>query len=145
MVEWIEKEGTKIDINSHNNVDLLIESMRSSENTFKAIAESLVPYYRKIKNYDEKAINRFLGGDGQKILNEIMDLLKDIKEWDENEIDAALKNYQEKNDFSIPAVNQPIRIALTGSTKSPSIGLTLSFFSKDESLNRINNLLSKIA
>ena len=135
-------ELISIDINSHNNVDLLIESMRSSENTFKAIAESLVPYYRKIKNYDEKAINRFLGGDGQKILNEVKDLLKDIKDWDENEIDAALKNYQEKNDFSIPVVNQPIRIALTGSTKSPSIGLTLKIFGKKESLKRIGSILS---
>ena len=127
-----------IDINSHDNVDLLIESLRTSENTLKAIAESLIPYYRKIKNYDEKAINRFLGDEGQKILVEIKDLLKDIKEWDENEIDAVLKNYQEKNDYSIPMVNQPIRIALTGSTKSPSISLTLKIFGKNESLKRID-------
>ena len=131
-----------IDINNHNNVDLLIESMRTSENTLKAIAESLIPYYTKITNYDEKAINKFLGDEGQGILIKIKDLLSNIEEWDENEINLVLKNFQEKNEYSIPKVNQPLRIALTGSTKSPSIGLTLEIFGKNKSLKRIDAILS---
>ncbi len=131
-----------IDINNHNNVDLLIESMRTSENTLKAIAESLIPYYTKITNYDEKAINKFLGDEGQGILIKIKDLLSNIEEWDENEINLVLKNFQEKNEYSIPKVNQPLRIALTGSIKSPSIGLTLEIFGKNRSLKRINAILS---
>ena len=131
-----------IDINNHNNVDLLIESMRTSENTLKAIAESLIPYYTKITNYDEKAINKFLGDEGQGILIKIKDLLSNIEEWDENEINLVLKNFQEKNEYSIPKVNQPLRIALTGSIKSPSIGLTLEIFGKNRSLKRIDAILS---
>ena len=130
-----------IDIHSHNNVDLLIESMRTSDNTLKAIAESLIPYYAKNINYDEKAINKFLGDEGQAILFEIKVLLTNVEEWDENEIDLVLKNFQEINKYSIPQVNQPIRIALTGSTKSPSIGLTLKIFEKNESLKRIDAIL----
>ena len=45
-----------------------------------------------------------------------------------------LKEYQASNSLKVPEVNQPIRIALTGSTKSPSLGLTLSLFDKEESL-----------
>ena len=130
-----------IDIHSHNNVDLLIESMRTSDNTLKAIAESLTPYYSKDINYDEKAINKFLGEEGQAILFEIKVLLTNVEEWNENEIDLVLKNFQETNKYSIPQVNQPIRIALTGSTKSPSIGLTLKIFEKNESLKRIDAIL----
>ena len=130
-----------IDIHSHNNVDLLIESMRTSDNTLKAIAESLTPYYSKDINYDEKAINKFLGEEGQAILFEIKALLTNVEEWNENEIDLVLKNFQETNKYSIPQVNQPIRIALTGSTKSPSIGLTLKIFEKNESLKRIDAIL----
>ena len=130
-----------IDIHSHNNVDLLIESMRTSDNTLKAIAESLIPYYSKDINYDEKAINKFLGEEGQAILFEIKVLLTNVEEWNENEIDLVLKNFQETNKYSIPQVNQPIRIALTGSTKSPSIGLTLKIFEKNESLKRIDAIL----
>ena len=49
-----------------------------------------------------------------------------------------------KNDLSVPAVNQPIRIALTGSTKSPSLGLTLMIFGKNKSMERIDKLLNTI-
>ena len=41
-------EEISIDINNHNNVDLLIESLRTSENTPKGIAESLRPYYEEV-------------------------------------------------------------------------------------------------
>ena len=38
-------------------------------------------------------------------------------------------------------VNQPLRIAMTGSTNSPSLGLTLSLFHKDEAIKRIDKLI----
>ena len=62
--------------------------------------------------------------------------------WNEEEIDVMLKEYQASNSLKVPEVNQPIRIALTGSTKSPSLGLTLSLFDKEESLKRIEKLIN---
>jgi glutamyl-tRNA synthetase len=44
--------------------------------------------------------------------------------------------------LSTPQINQPIRIALTGGTKSPSLGLTLSLFNKSEALERIDALIT---
>ena len=59
--------------------------------------------------------------------------------------DNVLKEYQLKNELSVPEVNQPIRIALTGSTKSPGLGLTLSIFTKNKAIERINKLLDKLS
>ena len=131
-----------IDINNHINVNLLIESMRSADNNFSEIAKALKPYYQDIDTYDEKAIQKFLKD--KSILSNIKDILDGISEWDENSIDEALKDYQSKNELSVPAVNQPIRIALTGSTKSPSLGLTLVIFGKNKSIERIDKLLNTI-
>ena len=74
-----------------------------------------------------------------------VDSIQDIwigADWNEKEIDDALKEYQASNSLKVPEVNQPIRIALTGSTKSPSLGLTLSLFDKEESLKRIEKLIN---
>ncbi len=131
-----------IDINNHINVNLLIESMRSADNNFSEIANALKPYYQDIDTYDEKAIQKFLKD--KSILSNIKDILDGISEWDENSIDEALKDYQSKNELSVPSVNQPIRIALTGSTKSPSLGLTLVIFGKNKSIERIDKLLNTI-
>ncbi len=132
-----------IEMEDHSNLDLMINAMRSSENTLSGIAESLIPYFKDISSYDENAINKFLS-DGSDILANINDVLLKIDDWNENNIDAVLKTFQTNNDLPVPNVNQPIRIALTGSTRSPSLGLTLSIFGKDQSITRIQNLINKL-
>ena len=130
-----------IDINDHPNTDLLIASMRTFENTLSDIAKALRPYFMDVSEYDEKAIEKFLSN-GTKILEDIYELLETITDWNEEQIDLMLKDYQALNNLKVPEVNQPIRIALTGSTKSPSLGLTLSLFDKKESVKRIKKLIS---
>lgn len=129
-----------IEMEDHPNLDLMINAMRSSENTLSGIAESLIPYFKDITSYDENAIDKFLS-DGIDTLVNIKDILLKIDDWNENNIDAALKTFQTNNNLPVPKVNQPIRIALTGSTKSPSLGLTLSIFGKDQSITRIQNVI----
>ena len=138
-------EDLSIDIDSHQNVDLLLSSMRTVESTFKKIADDLIPYYFEVNTYNQQAIDKFVDNEGLKILNDLSGILLSIDEWSENNIDNALKNYQNENNCPVPKVNQPIRIALTGSTKSPSLGLTLAIFGKNEALKRINNLIDRIS
>ena len=133
-----------IDIDNHQNVDLLLSSMRTVESTFKKIANDLIPYYFEVNTYNQQAIDKFVDNEGLKILNDLSGILLSIDEWSENNIDNALKNYQNENNCPVPKVNQPIRIALTGSTKSPSLGLTLTIFGKNEALKRIDYLIDHI-
>ena len=133
-----------IDIDNHQNIDLLLSSMRTVESTFKKIADDLIPYYFEVNTYNQQAIDKFVDNEGLKILNDLSGILLSIDEWSENNIDNALKNYQNENNCPVPKVNQPIRIALTGSTKSPSLGLTLAIFGKNEALKRIDNLIDHI-
>ena len=94
-----------------------------------------------VVEYDQKAIDKFVDIEGQKILKDLNEILSTIDNWNENAIDLVLKNYQNTNNYSVPKVNQPIRVALTGSTKSPSLGLTLSLFEKGNALKRIQTLI----
>ena len=139
---FLKKIG--IEIEDHPNLDLIINAMRSSGNTLSGIAESLVPYFKDIPAFDTKAIDKFLS-EGTGILEDIMDILLKVDNWNETTIDSVLKNYQNEYNLPVPKVNQPIRIALTGSTKSPSLGLTLSIFGKEESIKRIQNLIDLIS
>ena len=137
-------EKIDIDIEDHSNIDLLINAMKSSENTLSGIAQSLIPYYKDRITYDEKAISKFLSNSNS-IIEDIRDLLSNLDNWNESTLDSALGTYQSDNNLTIPKVNQPIRIALTGSTKSPSLGLTLALFGKDKSLERIEDLIEHLS
>ena len=64
--------------------------------------------------------------------------------WDEQSIDNVLADTQASLDLPTPKLNQPIRIAMTGSTQSPSLGLTLCLFGKEESNKRIQKALDHL-
>ena len=136
-------ENFNINVEDHFDADLLISSMRSSSNTLRGIASDLKPYYLDEIEYDDKAISKFVDDVGINILSDLKEILSNIFDWNEKNLDIALKNYQSEHELPIPKVNQPIRIALTGSTRSPSLGLTLVLFGKDKSLDRISKLLIK--
>ncbi len=135
-------EEMSININDHFNQDALINAMKTSSNTLRGIAQELRPYYLDVENYDQKALDKFIGDDGKQILSDLLNILGNVTQWDENNLDHTLKSYQTEKNYSVPQVNQPIRIALTGSTKSPSLGLTLYLVGKENSLDRLSKLLN---
>jgi glutamyl-tRNA synthetase len=130
-----------INLNDHPKKDLLIESMRSSSNTLKGVSKNLVCYFKDIDTYDKKAIDKFIGS-SDKIINDLKNKIVELDIWEEDSLDNLLLEYREEHDLPIPKVNQPIRIALTGSTNSPSLGTTLYLFKKEEVLKRLDDLIS---
>jgi glutamyl-tRNA synthetase len=130
-----------INLNDHPKKDLLIESMRSSSNTLKGVSKNLVCYFKDIDTYDKKAIDKFIGS-SDKIINDLKNKIVELDIWEEDSLDNLLLEYREEHDLPIPKVNQPIRIALTGSTNSPSLGTTLYLFEKEEVLKRLDDLIS---
>jgi glutamyl-tRNA synthetase len=136
-------QAINIDLYAHDKYEVLIDAMRSSGNTYIEVADNLICYYEKPRSYNQKAIDKFIG-DSIEILNDLKDCLINTNNWSEDNLDKMLSSYRESKDLSIPKVNQPLRIALTGSTNSPSLGLTLSLFEKSEVLERINKLIEFI-
>ena len=128
-----------IDINSHAKTKDLIISMRSSANTLDGISSNLACYFEGVSEYNIKAIDKFIESD--EILLNLKNKLSSLDDWTEANLDELLTKYRNEMDLSVPKVNQPIRIALTGSTNSPSLGMTLYLFSKQEVLKRIDALI----
>jgi glutamyl-tRNA synthetase len=129
-----------IDYSQYNQIDDLIVAMRSVKPNLLLIAESLIPYLDTFKEYDKKGVNKFLIG-SEETLNLVMEALNSINNWNEAEIDEALSKIQANLGLTTPKMNQPIRIALTGSTQSPSLGLTIKLMGKDKSIQLLKNAL----
>ena len=138
---FLEKKD--IEVEDHPKAELLIESMRSSANTFEGVASNLICYYQDISAYNLKAIEKFIGNSVE-ILDDLKDRLTNLESWTEASLDEVLLEYRSEKDLSVPKVNQPIRIALTGSTNSPSLGMTMFLFEKDEVIKRINDLIALV-
>ena len=132
-----------IDIDTHQHLELLINSMRSSAHTLSGIATNLVPYFKDIDSYDQKALEKFVAPDPT-ILSYIHDALNKIENWNEEVLDNEMNIIKEELNLKVPQINQPVRIALTGSTNSPSLGTTMYLFGREETLIRIKALIESL-
>ncbi|MDA9652349.1 glutamate--tRNA ligase [Pseudomonadota bacterium] len=141
LLPFLGKQNINLD--SKENGDEILEAMRTSKPTLAGIAKDLRPYFFNVDGYDEKAKQKFLVG-SENALEFIQRKLNGLQTWDESSIDSALADTQAALDLSTPKLNQPIRIAMTGSTQSPSLGLTLCLFGREESNARIQNALDHL-
>ena len=137
-------ECFEIDLTQKQNSNKIIEAMRSSKPTLLGVAKDLIPYFFQVDSYDEKAANKFLSG-SEPVLEYVQRKLNKLEAWNEESIDHALQEAQTALSLPTPKLNQPIRIAMTGSTQSPSLGLTLSLFDLVEVNNRIDAALKYLA
>ena len=100
-------------------------------------------YFQDINEYNQKAVDKFIGSSNETLVD-LKERLINLDDWNEDSIDKLLVTYREEKQLSVPKVNQPLRIALTGSTNSPSLGMTLSLFEKEEAISRIEKLINFI-
>ena len=138
---FMKAEGINEDLTNYKKILL---AMRTSKTNLKDIARATRPFFFELDGYDEKGVNKFLN-ESLETLNFAYKLLSKIPEWNETELDIALINVRDYFNLPIPKVNQPMRIALVGSTVSPSLGLTLELFGKEKSLERIQKAIDFIS
>lgn len=95
--------------------------------------------------YDPAAVKKVLEkGDGQGYaqLAAVLPVLEGLKDWSAGAIDAALKQFCDARGAKLGDVAQPLRVAITGGTVSPSIGESLVLLGKAKTLARVRRCLA---
>lgn len=92
--------------------------------------------------YEEKAVRKVLTDEAKARLAEIRELLAGLEAFDEPSLENTLNSYMERNEIGFKHIAQPVRVAITGRTRSPGLFETLAILGKDKSLNRIDTALS---
>ncbi len=98
--------------------------------------------------YDVKALEKVLvknAGEGREVLIELLQVIHDIPDWSAEAIEAAVKQFAKQKSIGMGKVAQPLRVAVSGSTVSPPIGLTLEILGRGATADRIRNCLTACA
>ncbi len=98
--------------------------------------------------WDDKAIRKVLAKNdnaGWATLQKLHPALKQIPEddWSADRIERFVKEFAESEQTKMGNVAQPIRVAVSGSTVSPPIGITLEILGHDRTLTRIERCLEQ--
>ncbi|MEC9373116.1 MAG: glutamate--tRNA ligase family protein, partial [Planctomycetota bacterium] len=96
--------------------------------------------------YDAKAVDKVIAkGDGVTTLASLRDILAGVSPFEPAPIQTALESFAQERSLSMGKVAQPLRVALTGTTVSPSIDATIAVVGKDETLRRIDRVIERFA
>lgn len=114
-------------------------------NNLSEIGEK-VKMFLELPDYDAKILI-FKKSDLQTTklaLQKVSKKLTDLKQWSMENIKAALSDVVTENKLTNGDVFWPIRVAVSGSEKSPSPEEIMEVLGKDESLSRINIAITKL-
>ncbi len=140
-----ELEFFGVFISDHDKREILIDSLKERSKTLKEMADAAKKILNAPKEYDEKALKKFIKEETVDILKKFLLFLKEAKElhlpvdWEE-----FVKSFMQKEDLKLKQLAQPLRIALVGDTVSPSIYDVLSVVGKEGVIFRIEKLLNQI-
>ena len=111
-----------VDISEHSQKDALVDSLRERAKSIKELAQSALTIAKAPTSYDEKSINKFMKGEALETLEEYLSGLKDAGELKSvEEFETNAKTFLEAKGLGLGKLAQPIRIAVVGSSVSPSV------------------------
>jgi glutamyl-tRNA synthetase len=107
------------------NLVKVVEALRARSKTLVEMADKATCFYQAGAEYDAKAASKFLTADILPVLEYFHAQLAEMVDWTEEKLHPVVQETLEKFSLKMPKLAQPLRIALTGNTQSPSLDLTL--------------------
>lgn len=121
----------------------LFNAQKERAKTFKEMAEQSRFFYHKEIVYDEVAM-KHLKPEAKTPLKELKKMFEKLEEWETEKLHQIIQDVSEKLELKMGKVAQPLRVAITGGTSSPSIDITLQLIGKEKVLQRIEQALTRI-
>ncbi len=143
----LQTQLARLDISCHEQAKLaaVCAAQVARSKTMQEMAEYSLYFFNDSFYFNADAVSKHLDEPGLARLADFNTHLKNHQEWSAESLKQLLKHFLKEQALGFAKIAQPLRIALTGNTNSPSIDLTMSIIGRDECLKRIQNCLEKHA
>lgn len=140
LVPFLQAAGVT-DVVVDAKLELGVKAFAERSTTLAEMAEKLRPYYAHSVTIDGAAAAKHLTPEGKALLGKAKEELQKLDTWTAAAIDPIVKTVADATGAKVGAVAQPIRVAATGGTVSPGIGVTLELLGREETMHRIDAAL----
>ncbi|HBC56087.1 MAG TPA: glutamate--tRNA ligase [Gammaproteobacteria bacterium] len=142
-LEWhLSRAG--LNISDGPDLDTLLQVQKERHNTLVSLVEESRPFYQEFDEYDSKAAKKHLRSVALEPLTHLKTKLEDLTDWSRESLHHCVQLTAEELNIGMGKVGQPLRVALTGMSASPSIDLTLELLGQETTLSRIQRALDYI-
>jgi glutamyl-tRNA synthetase len=122
----------------------VVKAQRERNKTLVEMAEASAFFYRDFDQYDEKAAKKNLTPDAIEGLSMLRETLGALRPWVRESIHDIIAATAEALDVKMGGIAQPLRVAVSGTSVSPPIDLTLEILGQEKTLSRIDQALAWI-
>jgi glutamyl-tRNA synthetase len=119
----------------------VVQVQRERAKTLREMAQNSVYFFRDFTSYDEKAAKKNLTADSVAPLRAVRDKLSALDEWTAAGAHEAVNQTATELGLGMGKVAQPIRVAVTGTSVSPPIDVTLEALGRATTLRRLDAAL----
>lgn len=138
---YLKQHGLNID--NREFAVKAIGSMRERAKTLDELAGNSSFYFSDEVIFDENAAKKWLDDKGKKALKKIRSEIEKSSSLTVEDLEEAFGHILEATGQKMLELAQPCRVALTGSTASPSIYEVMAVLGKEKVLERINRAINK--
>jgi len=133
---YFDNQGIQFDDSARNRKIFELQQPRSQ--TLVEFVEKSRYFFCGVEEYDEKAAAKHLQENCVPLLIELKQSLERVSNWSGNAIHAEISAIVERHGIGFGVMAQPVRVALTGSTVSPGIDVTIELIGRRETLQRLD-------
>ncbi|MCK5725606.1 MAG: glutamate--tRNA ligase [Thiotrichaceae bacterium] len=130
-------DNQHLDISNGPKITDVIEALRERAKTLVDLVASSRYFYEDFIEYNENATKKHFKTATPDILQALHDKFSTIEQWQEANLEAAIKEICDELDLKLGKVGPALRVALTGAAMSPALEVTLALIGKSRSLERI--------
>ncbi|BAU57930.1 glutamyl-tRNA synthetase [Halorhodospira halochloris] len=116
----------------------VVRAQQERAKTLVEMADNSLFFYKSPDSYDEKAAKKNLTADTAAILEHCAHCFAGLPSWDRESIHGVVNESAQTFEVKMGKVAQPLRVAVTGTTVSPPIDVTLELLGRDEVVSRVN-------
>ena len=139
-LEWqLRKLG--LDVSKGPALEEVIIAQRERCKTLKEMAEQSQFWFVDAVTYQPEAM-KHLNAEVKPLLQNLLSAFAAIEVWEKEAIHKTIAEVAEKGGVKLGKLAQPLRVAVTGGTVSPSIDLTLQLLGREKTLARLRTLLT---
>jgi glutamyl-tRNA synthetase len=132
-----------VEVASGPPLEKVIALLKERASTLRELADAAVYFYKRIEPAEELK-TQHLTAESKPALVSLAALFTAACEWTKPEISGAIKKVLADHNLKMPKVAMPLRLAVTGTTHTPSIDATLELIGKNEVLARMAHALQGV-
>lgn len=126
------------------NLNDLVALQAERCKTLVEMCQMSLYFFTDTLEYDDTAVKKHLRPVILEPLTALYESLKAVQIWEKEHLQECVNDIAAKFEINMGKIAQPLRVAVTGSSMSPSIDMTLTLLGKERVLTRLDTALQQL-